>query len=76
MAKPPRVETVAAELLVQERVLLFCVATGTDWQKADVAGDTTTVMVVKGLIDRDTAGRLTLTNAGRQVLRALLKNVL
>ena len=61
---------------MQERVLLFCVATGTDWQKADVAGDTTTVMVVKGLIDRDTAGRLTLTNAGRQVLRALLKNVL
>jgi hypothetical protein len=29
-------------------------------------------MVVKGLIDRDTAGALTLTDRGRAVLRAML----
>jgi hypothetical protein len=29
-------ETVAAELTVPERVLLFCLASGTDWVKAGV----------------------------------------
>jgi hypothetical protein len=34
-----------AELLsVRERVLLFCVASGTDWQKAGITGETVTVM--------------------------------
>jgi hypothetical protein len=36
MAKAPITETIAAELTVPERVLLFCLASGTDWAKAGV----------------------------------------
>jgi hypothetical protein len=55
--KPPRkVEDVAAAALsVPERMLLFCIASDTDWQKAGITGATITAMVVKGLIDRDAA---------------------
>jgi hypothetical protein len=48
-------ETIAAGLSVPERVLLFCIASGTDWQKAGVTGETVMVMVVKELVDRDAA---------------------
>jgi hypothetical protein len=41
---------------------------GRTWQHAGVM----TQAVVKGLIDRDARGRLTLTDHGRAVLRALL----
>jgi len=34
MAKAPTPDTIAAELTVLERVLLFCLASGTDWVKA------------------------------------------
>jgi hypothetical protein len=34
MAKAPTTDTIAAELTVPERVLLFCLASGTDWVKA------------------------------------------
>jgi hypothetical protein len=33
-------EAVAAELSVPERILLFCIASGTDWQRAGVTGET------------------------------------
>ena len=36
MSKPPKPETIAAELTVPERVLLFCLASNTDWVKAGV----------------------------------------
>jgi hypothetical protein len=61
----------ATSLTVPERVLLFCVASGTEWQKAGITGATVTAMVVKGLVDKDTAGHLTLTDRGRAVLRAM-----
>jgi hypothetical protein len=61
-------------LTVPERVLLFCVASGTDWQRASVTGETVTLMVVKGLVERDASGRLTLTEQGRAALDALLKD--
>jgi hypothetical protein len=65
--------SIAADALaVPERVLLFCVASGTDWQKAGVTGET--MLVVKGLLDRDATGRLTLTEQGRTGLAALLKD--
>jgi hypothetical protein len=35
-------------------VLLFCIASGTDWQKAGVTG--VTVMLVKGLVERTPRG--------------------
>jgi hypothetical protein len=63
--------TIAAELSVQERVLLFCVASGTEWARAGVTGATATAMVVRGLIERDSADELTLTKDGRAVLEVL-----
>jgi signal transduction histidine kinase len=37
MAKAHTTETIAAELTVPERVLLLCLASGTDWMNAGVA---------------------------------------
>jgi hypothetical protein len=67
-------ESIAAGLSVPERILLFCLASGTDWQKAAVTGETVTVMMVKALVERDAAGRLSLTNEGRAALAALMKD--
>ena len=64
--------TIAAELSVSERVLLFCVASGTEWTRAGVTGATATAMMVKGLIERSSAGDLNITKNGRAVLDALL----
>ena len=64
--------TIAAELSVPERVLLFCVASGTEWARAGVTGATATAMVVRGLIERNSADELALTKDGRAVLDAIL----
>jgi hypothetical protein len=45
-----------ATLGVRERILLFCIASGTDWQRAGLTGETVTALVVKGLLVRDGAG--------------------
>jgi hypothetical protein len=45
-----RSETAAADLTVPERVLLFCVASGTDWQKAGITGATITASEPKHTI--------------------------
>jgi hypothetical protein len=74
MKSPRKLEDVAAAVLsVPERMLLFCIASDTDCQKAGITGATITAMVVKGLVDRDTAGRLTLTEHGRAALTSLVK---
>jgi hypothetical protein len=65
----------AAALSVRERVLLFCAASGTDWQHAGIPGEIVTAMVVKGLIERDAAGALALTDQGGAVLRAMLPDL-
>jgi hypothetical protein len=67
MAKQSTLDT--ASLGVRERMLLFCVGSGTDWQRAGVTGETITV---RGFIVRDGRGRLALTDDGRAALRALL----
>jgi hypothetical protein len=67
--KPAAVEPI---LSVPEGVLLFCIASGTDRFKAGVTDAVVTSVVVKGLIDRDAAGVLTLTDRGPTVLRAML----
>jgi hypothetical protein len=59
----------AVALRVSERMLLFCVASNTDWKHSAIPGEIVTTMVVKGLIDRDAGGALTLTDRGRAVLR-------
>ena len=72
---PARVsfETIAAGLTVPERVLLFCLASGTDWQRAGVTHAAAQQMMIRGLIDREgAAGAYTLTDQGRAVLDALL----
>jgi hypothetical protein len=68
---PP--ETTATELTVPERMLLFCLASGTDWQKAGITDATAQHMMVRGLIEREhTATRFMLTYEGRVVLAALV----
>ena len=52
--------------------MLFCIASGTDRFKAGITDAVVTSTVVKGLIDRDVAGALTVTDTGRAVLRAML----
>jgi hypothetical protein len=59
-------------LSVRERVLLFCVASGTEPEAAGITGETVTGMIVKGMVERDTGGRLSLTDDGRAALRRLL----
>ena len=56
-------------------MLLFCVASNTDWKHSAIPGEIVTTMVVKGLIDRDAGGALTLTDRGRAVLRAMLPDL-
>jgi hypothetical protein len=66
--------SIAADLSTPERVLLFCVASGTEWAQAGVTSATGSAMLVRGLINRDAAGRLVLTPDGRAVLNAPLGN--
>jgi hypothetical protein len=63
---------VAADLSTPERILLFCLASGTEWAQAGVTGATVTAMVVRELVDRDSAARLVLMSDGRAVLNAML----
>jgi len=49
MVKRPAPQAAASDLVVKERVLLFCVASGTDWQRAGVTGETVTALVVNGI---------------------------
>ena len=62
----------AEALSIPERFLLFCIASKTEWERAGITGATVTAMVIKGLIERDAAGKLTLTKQGRAALAALL----
>jgi hypothetical protein len=75
MNRPPKKqarEPAAQALSIPARLLLFCVASGTDWERAGIPRATITTMVVRGLIERDVAGGLTITKEGRALLRALL----
>ena len=72
---PARVSfaSIAAAVAVPERVMLFCLASDTDWQKAGVTHATAQHLMVRGLIDRGAAaGAYVLTDQGRAVLAALL----
>ena len=67
-------ERVAADLTLPECILLFCIDTGLDWRKASrVTGATVAAMVLKGLVERDAAGRLSLSGEGRGAVEVLLK---
>ena len=47
----------------------------TDWKHPATPGEIITTMVVKGLIDRDPGGALSLTDRGRALLWAMLPNL-
>jgi len=66
----------AAGLSVRERVLLLCVASSTDWQRAGVPNETVIGLIGKGMISRHVGGTLMLTDRGRAVLRAMLPDLL
>jgi len=69
----PKPESVAAQLTIEERLLLFCIAGGTDWTRAGISGATARNMIVKDLLGHDREkGKLVLTLRGREVLAALL----
>jgi hypothetical protein len=72
MPKRPLQAPTASDLTVRERVLLFCVASGTDGQRAGIPGETVVNMTVKGLVVRDALGRLALTARGRAMLKGML----
>jgi hypothetical protein len=75
MAKLPKLDDPQAQatsLRIPERILLFCIASKTEWERAGIAGATVTAMVIKELVEREAAGELTLTKQGRAVLAALL----
>jgi len=64
----------AARLAVQERVLLFCLASGTNWGSVGVSAASATQLVVRKLVERDPSPiRFKLTPLGWQVLIALLR---
>ena len=55
-------------------LLVFCLATDTDWQAAGITHAIAQHMMVRGLVERDTsATSYRLTDQGRAVLAALLK---
>jgi hypothetical protein len=72
MPKRSPQESPASDLTARERILLFCVASGTDRRPAGAMGEVVTGMIVKGLVIRDALGRLSLTARGQAVLKAML----
>jgi hypothetical protein len=74
MPRPPSPAKIASDLRVQERMMLFCLASGTDWEHAVSLHATPQHLLLRGLIDRtSTPARVKLTPLGRDVLAALLK---
>jgi hypothetical protein len=65
-------ETIAANLTAPERVLLFCLASGTQYALIGITHATVLQMIVRSFVERDAAGRLTLTDRGRAVPEALI----
>jgi hypothetical protein len=64
----------ASRLSVQERILLFCLASGTNWQRAGVNVGAATQLVVRNLVERDPSpARFRLTLLGRKVFAALVR---
>jgi len=72
MAKAPTTESIAAALTVPERVLLFCLASDTDWVEAGVTHATIRHLLVRNLIERDHGNRFVLISQGDEVLSVLL----
>jgi hypothetical protein len=71
--EPTKLAAITAEgLSVQERILLFCLASGTPWQQAGVTERAVLNMALKGMINREAGVHLSLTRQGRDALDALI----
>jgi hypothetical protein len=69
--KPP--SDIAARLTVQERVFLFCIASGTDWSRAGVTVAAAAQLLVRNLVHpHPSPARYKLTPLGRKVFAALV----
>jgi hypothetical protein len=67
-------ENVAAGLSVPERTLLFSIACGVDWNyNPSITRAAVDATVLKGLVERDATGQLTLSGEGRAAVRVLFK---
>ena len=53
MPATPTSQSIAAELTVPERLLLFCLASDTDWQAASITHARAQQMMVRGWIEHD-----------------------
>ena len=74
MPKRPTPKEIAAQLGVHDRVLLFCLAPGTEWGRAGVTHATAQQMLVRGLVDRDPGpARFKPTPLGAAALRGLTR---
>jgi hypothetical protein len=71
----PDIDALIKALGVQERVLLFCLGSGTDWKEAGVTLKTVARLVGSFTLVGEISGRLVLTDYGRAALRALLRDV-
>jgi hypothetical protein len=66
MAKTQTAESITAELSMPEGILLFCLASNTDWQKAGVTHATAQHLMVRSLMHpRHIAERMTCCNICR-----------
>jgi hypothetical protein len=66
-------EEIATQLTPQQRVFLFCVASGTEWQRFDIQSPTVQLTIIKNLIERlHYRPYFVVTELGRAVLSALL----
>jgi hypothetical protein len=60
---------IVAGLTVSERVLLFCLASNTDWQRAGMTHTTAQQMMIHGLVERERgASSYAMTDQGQAVL--------
>ena len=69
----PTPKSIAAALAVPQRMLLFCVASGTDHRKAGINSASVQLAIFRGLVrPSEATQRLALTDHGRAVLAALV----
>jgi hypothetical protein len=63
------------KLSAQDRVILFCTATGVDYAAVDILAHAMQSMAIRGFIAHNReSGSYTLTDSGRATLGAILEN--
>jgi hypothetical protein len=76
MMEGPMIKPDIDALGVQERILLFCLASQTDWKQAGITPKTVAGMLVKFLVTVTwVSHQLALTDSGRHALRALSRDL-